>query len=134
IRTWSVSGTALALCTRSSSLSMSTSTSISGSLLLRRDGGSGATGGIHLPESPRYRFGHQLVDPAPEGGDLLDAAGGDEAVLRPGHQVARLHVRRERPVQVVHLELPLEVGDHSQSLDHRLRPPAAGLLAHDPGE
>ena len=39
------------------------------------------------------------------------------------------------PVQVVHLELVLEVGDHAQALDDHLRVPAAGevddeLLEH----
>ena len=55
-------------------------------------------------------------------------------VLRARHQVHGLDVRRELPVQVVHLELPLEVGDRAQALHHRPRAPAAGELDHELGE
>ena len=35
---------------------------------------------------------------------------------------------------MVHLELPLEVGDHAQALDHRPRAPALGELDDELGE
>ena len=35
---------------------------------------------------------------------------------------------------MVHLKLPLEVGDHTQALDHRLRAPAAGEVDDELGE
>src|SRR5919198_3080757 len=147
MRTWSVSGTAFALCTRSSSLSIRTSTSMGSQstasigkralsasfrgygrlhLLLRADRSAGATAREELLEAPGNRVRNKLVDLAAERGDLFHAARGDEAVLRSRHHVDRLDVRRERSVQVVHLELPFEVRDHAQPLHHRLRAPAAG--------
>ena len=41
---------------------------------------------------------------------------------------------RERAVQLVHLELPLEVGDHAEALHHRRRAPAAGEVDDELGE
>src|SRR5436190_11176425 len=126
MRTWSVSGTAFALCTRSSSLSISTRTSMwsqctacAGLLLwvLRR---SGPSAGEELLEPARYRLRHQLVDAPAEACDLLHAARGDEAHLRACHHVDRLDVGRKRAVQLVHLELPLEVGDHAEAFDDHL--------------
>src|SRR2546422_9450472 len=107
MRTWSVSGTALALCTRSSSLSMRTSTSMALSLLAGADGGSRSRLRVELAEAPGDRRRDELVDVAAEGGDLLDAARGDEAVLRAGHHVHRLDVRSEQAVSVVHSERSL---------------------------
>src|SRR5919204_6810756 len=125
MRTWSVRGTAFALCTRSSSLSMRTSTSMSRRiLLLRADGSAGPTAREELGEATRDGLGDELVHLAAERGDLLHAARRHEAVLRAGHDVDGLDVRREGPVQVVHLELPLEVRDHAQALHHRPGAPA----------
>src|SRR5688572_14946975 len=110
MRTWSVSGTALALCTRSSSLSMSTSTSmVCGSLLLRRDRRTTLRSRKHLLKAACDRFRNQLRHASAERRDLLHTARGEEAVLRARHQVHRLDFRREIPVEVVHLEFPLEV-------------------------
>src|SRR5215207_3963806 len=112
MRTWSVKGTAFALWTRSSSLSMRTRTSIRRSVLvesekplfLRGKRGPGLPLREHLGEASRDRFGHEHVDRAAERGDLLDAARGDEAVLRVRHEVDGLDVGREGAVQMVHLE------------------------------
>src|SRR3989442_1022673 len=135
MRTWSVSGTAFALWIRSSSLSIRTRTSISPpSLLLRAQRGAGPTLRKHLAEAFRNHRRHEFVDLAAEGGDLLYAARGDEAVQRARHHVERLHLRCEDPVQVVHLKLPLEVGDHAKALDHRLRAPAPGKVDDQLGE
>src|SRR5687768_13696730 len=125
MRTWSVSGTAFALCTRSSSLSIRTSTSIRRILLLRAQRRPAAPVREHAPEPLGYGFRNQLVHVSTEGGDLLHAAGGDEADLGARHHENRLDFRGERPVQVVHLKLPLEVRDHAQALDDHLRLPAA---------
>ena len=78
--------------------------------------------------------GTNSVHVSAERGDLLHAARGDEAELRARHHVDGLDVGRERAVQVVHLELPLEVGDHAQPLHHRLRAPAAGEVDDELGE
>src|SRR4051794_10119034 len=128
MRTWSVSGTAFALCTRSSSLSIRTRTSIRSSLLVGADGSAFLAGAVQLAEPARDGIGHEFLDVSAERGDLLHAARGDEAVLRAGHHVDGLDLRRERAVQVVHLELPLEVRDHAQALHHRPRAPAAREL------
>src|ERR671935_1626967 len=135
MRTWSVSGTAFALCTRSSSLSMRTSTSMSRRiLLLRADGSAGPTAREELGEATRDGLGDELVHLAAERGDLLHAARRHEAVLRAGHDVDGLDVRREGPVQVVHLELPLEVRDHAQALHDHLRVPLAREVDDELGE
>src|SRR5947209_10832941 len=101
MRTWSVSGTAFALCTRSSSLSMRTRTSMAGECSRRAGfrlfrgvlGGARAAVREQLAEAPRNRLRDELVHPAAEGCDLLDAARRDEAVLRARHHVHRLDVR-----------------------------------------
>src|ERR1700692_2502027 len=84
--TWSVRGTGLALCTKSSSLSMSTRTSINGHL--RGASGPRSVGRVdifsHIPFSSAPQlflqaYGHlvgdEIVDPSPERRKLLDAAG-----------------------------------------------------------
>src|SRR5690348_5963709 len=107
MRTWSVSGTALALCTRSSSLSIRTSTSMALSLLLRAQRGAAASVREELPETLGDRLGDQFVHLSAKGGDLLHAGGRDERDLRARHHEDRLDVGREVPVELVHLELPL---------------------------
>src|SRR5712691_444164 len=141
MRTWSVSGTAFALWTRSSSLSIRTSTSMvwkssfggcrngpARGSLARILGGPGPAGREELLEALRHRVGHEGGDVAAVRGDLLDAAGRDEAHGRACHHVDGLDVGREMPVQLVHLELPLEVRDDAQPLDDRLRLPLAREL------
>src|SRR6516225_3621757 len=129
MRTWSVRGTALALCTRSSSLSMRTRTSIRrSSLLLVTDRGAAAAVGEHLLQAACDGRGYQLFDISAEGCDLLHPARRDETDLRAGHHVNRLDLRRQRPVQLVHLELVLEVRDHPQPLHDRLGIPAPGEI------
>src|SRR5581483_10845443 len=81
-----------------------------------------------LLEPSRDRLGHERGDVAPERGDLLHAARRDEAHVRARHHVDGLDVGREVAVQLVHLELPLEVGDHAQPLHDRLRLPFAREL------
>src|SRR5436190_9556217 len=119
MRTWSVSGTALALCTRSSSLSINTRTSMDvqcrdspggrtppfRALLLRVERRAWPGARVELLKAARDRLRDELVDVAAEARDLLDAARRHEAVLGPRHDVDGLDLRREQPVQVVHLEL-----------------------------
>src|SRR5205085_7444676 len=126
MRTWSVRGTAFALWTRSSSLSMRTRTSMLAMILLLGVQGSPApTAGKELPQTARDGRWHQLLDISAEGSDLLHAARRHEADLRARHHVDGLDVGRERAVQLVHLELPLEVGDDAQPLDDHARVPLA---------
>src|SRR5258708_40307802 len=138
MRTWSVRGTAFALCTRSSSLSIRTSTSMvrkscSGGCrngpawgsFARVLGGPGPPGREELLEALRHRVRHEGGDVAAVRSDLLDAARRNKAHGRARHHVDGLDVGREVPVQLVHLELPLEVRDDPEALDDRLRIPLA---------
>src|SRR5947208_2424802 len=135
MRTWSVSGTAFALCTRSSSLSMSTSTSmVCGSLLLRRHGRTALRSRKHLLEAASDGLGNEILDAPAERRHLLDPARGEEAVLRARHEVHRLHFGCEVAIQMMHLEFPLEIGDGPQSFHHGLRSPTAREFDHQLGE
>src|SRR3954452_1579228 len=109
-RTWSVSGTCLALWTRSSSLSISTRTSMALPVSSARD---------RFLQASRHSLGHELRDVASEDGDLLHSAGGEKTVLRRRHQVDGFDVRGQLAVELVHLELVLEVRDRAQSFDDR---------------
>src|SRR5919205_2573211 len=145
MRTWSVSGTAFALWTRSSSLSMRTRTSMSAaSYSCGPTWKSGLLAGVlgrpgpsvreeHL-EPLRDRRRHELRHVAAERRDLLHAARRDEAHLRARHHVHRLDLRRELAVELVHLELPLEVRDDAQALDDHLRVPLAREVDDELGE
>src|ERR1051326_3368037 len=128
MRTWSVNGTAFALWTRSSSLSMRTSTSI-GSLVYGLFGRvlrcSRAAGREKLCKPLGYGVRDELGHPSSECGNLLHAARGDEADRGARHHVDSLDLRRERPVELVHLELPLEIRDDAEPLHDRLRLPLA---------
>src|SRR5438045_1706026 len=109
MRTWSVSGTAFAWCTRSSSLSISTRTSIgrqftlahqtarrqASRLLGRVLGSAGSAVRIELAETARDRLGNELGDAPAERRDLLHAARRDERDARARHHVHRLDLRRE---------------------------------------
>src|SRR3954467_3141113 len=120
MRTWSVSGTAFALCTRSSSLSMRTRTSIgsyscgfsgvpgrpSGKSSMNRLATGPGTSSSTLPPNAAISF-TQLVAPSGHRGELQSAARRDEADLRAHHHVDGLDVGSQRPVQLIHLELPL---------------------------
>src|ERR1039458_7740992 len=115
-------GTDLALCTKSSSLSMSTKTSIA----------SPSSSAFQLFLQPSRDFaGDEIVDPAPEGGELLHTTRRKETVLRAGHQVNRLDLRVLPAVELVHLQLVLEVRDRAQSLHDRLCPNVAGGINHE---
>src|SRR4051812_25483656 len=113
MRTWSVSGTAFASCTRLSSLSMRTRTST------RVTPSTIGGGGEPALERARHDGRNELLDGTAERGDLLDAARGDEAVLRGRRDPERLDLRRLHPVEVAHLELPLVVGDGAETLHER---------------
>src|SRR4051794_1489373 len=127
MRTWSVSGTAFALCTRSSSLSINTRTSMGPlSLLLRAGRGAAPALGEQIAETCGNCRGNELIDVSAEGRNLLHAAGRDKRVQRARHHVDGLDLGGEMAVQLVHLKLPLEVRDHAQALDDRLRLPATG--------
>src|SRR5919109_2185058 len=112
---------------------MRTRTSM-GSLFLRIFRGSRTAAREKLCKSTCYGGRHELVDLPAEGRDLLDPARGDEADRRARHDVDRLDLRRKRAVQLVHLELPLEVRDHAQPLDDRLRVPLAREINDELGE
>src|SRR5215218_4413003 len=114
-------GTPLALLTRSSSLSMRTRTSMG---LLARS----SSAGERFLQAPRDRVGDEVGDVAPEGGDLLDSARGQETVLRRRHQVDGLDVVGEMAVELVHLQLVLEVRDRAQALDDRRRSDPARVV------
>src|SRR5215218_9498087 len=106
-RTWSVSGTCLALWTRSSSLSMRTRTSMG---LLAR-----SSSAVELfLQAPRHLVRDEVRYVAPEGRDLLDSARGQETVLRRRHQVDRFDVVGQMAIELVHLQLVLEVRDRAQ--------------------
>src|SRR4051812_6784912 len=128
MRTWSVRGTAFALCTRSSSLSIRTRTSMAFSLLLGRQWSAASAVREHLLQAHGDSFWHELFYVSAERRNLLHPAGGDETDLRARHHVDGLDVGREVAVQLVHLELPLEVGHDPQALHDHLRIPAAGEL------
>src|SRR4051794_60691 len=81
--------------------------------------------GEHLLQAPRDRMWDKFLDVSTERRDLLHAARGHEADLRAGHHVDRLDLRREVAVELVHLELPLEIGYDAQALHDHLRVPAA---------
>src|SRR4051794_33099425 len=96
------------------------------SLLLVRQGSATSTVREHLLQAAGDGCWHELFDISAERRDLLHAARGYEADLRARHHVDGLDVGSERPVQLVHLELPLEVGDDAQPLDDRAGLPTAG--------
>src|SRR5436190_18185996 len=101
---------------------------------LRIFGGSRPTLREKLGEPLGYALGHELVHLSAEGGYLLHAAGGDEADARAGHHVDGLDLGSQRPVELVHLELPLEVGDDAEALHDRLRSPFTGKVDDQLGE
>src|SRR3954454_22627379 len=76
-----------------------------------------------LGEPLGYALGDEVVHLSAEGRDLLYPAGRNEAHARAGHHVDGLDLRREGAVQLVHLELPLEVRDHTEAFHDRLRLP-----------
>src|SRR4029078_4665969 len=110
MRTWSVSGTAFALWTRSSSLSMRTSTPTSAASYScgptwPRASFAGILGRARPPvreehlEPLRDRSRHELRDVAAERGDLLHATRRDEAHLWARHHVHGLDVRGELAIE-----------------------------------
>src|ERR1700751_2623197 len=121
-----------ALCTRSSSLSISTSTSIVAypcrapaawglwiDFMYSSDAISSASE-LFL-QALCDLLGDQILDLPPERRKLIHAALGQETVLRARHQVHGLYLRVLAPVQLAHLELVLEVGDRAQALHDRVR-------------
>src|SRR5947208_930159 len=99
---------------------MRTSTSMGAAiLLLGVEGGPTPTAREELAEAARDGRRNEIADVSAERRDLLHTARGHEAHLRARHHVDRLDVGRERAVELVHLELPLEVRDDAQALhDH----------------
>src|SRR5438132_7737912 len=81
-----------------------------------------------------YGLWDALVHPSSERRDLLHAARRDEADRRARHHVDGLDLGREGAIELVHLELPLEVGDHSKALHDHLRVPLAGEVHDELGE
>src|ERR1700756_3924796 len=73
-------------------------------------------------QASRHAFGHEAFNGSTERGELLDATGAEETVLRAGHQVEGVDVRRLHAVELAHLQLVLEVGDRAQPLDDRPGP------------
>src|SRR6266550_1585485 len=99
---------------------------VHGLLFLRILRGTRPTVGKQLGKPPGYGLRDEFVHFPAEGSDLLHAARGDEAHGGAGHHVDRLHVGRQGAVQLVHLELPFEVGDHPQALHDHLGVPLVG--------
>src|SRR3954464_508592 len=112
-------GTPLALCTKSSSLSMRTRTSMAVVSSLARE--------LFL-QPPRAGVRNEAFDVPAEGGELLDPARAEKTVLRRAHQVHRLDVVGLARVELGHLQLVLEVGDRAQSLDDCDGPDAARVV------
>src|SRR5215211_5204447 len=109
-------GTPLALCTKSSSLSMRTRTSMAvGNSLARQ---------LFL-QPPCDGVRNEALDVPAKGGELFDPARAEETVLRRAHQVHRLDVVGLARVELSHLQLVFEIGNRAQSLDDRDRPDAA---------
>src|SRR5258707_7247 len=102
-----------------------------GILLLVVEGGPALAGREKLPQTARDGRWYQLFDISAKGGNLLYPTGRDEADLGAGHHVDGLDIGGQRPVQLVHLELIFEVGDHPQALHDHLRVPAAGEVDHE---
>src|SRR5215203_3431325 len=115
-------GTSLALCTKSSSLSISTRTSIATFPSLAAQ--------LFL-QPCRDPLRDQSFDRSAEPGQLLDPARAEETVLGAGHEVERVDVGSLQAVELVHLELVLEVGDRAQALDDDLRPLLAREVDHE---
>src|SRR5471030_1694607 len=106
-------GTDLALCTKSSILSISTRTSIA----------SPSSSAFQLFLQPARDLARdEIVDPAPKGGELLHATRRQKTVLRAGHQVNRLYLGVLPAVELIHLQLVLEIRDCAQPLHDCLRP------------
>src|SRR5436190_4537732 len=96
---------------------MRTSTSMGAAiLLLGVEGGPTPTAREELAEAARDGRRNEIVDVSAERCDLLHAARGDETHLRARHHVDGLDVGGERAVELIHLELPFEVGDDAQAL------------------
>src|SRR3954471_1658136 len=108
-------GTPLALCTKSSSLSMRTRTSMAVVSSLARQ--------LFL-QPPGDGVRNEAFDVPAEGGELLDPARAEETVLGRAHQVHRFDVVGLSRVELGHLELVFEVGDRTQAFHDRDRPDA----------
>src|SRR4051794_41826529 len=64
---------------------------------------------------------HEIVDLTPKGGQLPDAARGQEAVLRRAHEIYGLDVRCLQAVELGYLEVVFEVRDRPHAPDYRPR-------------
>src|SRR4028118_1211320 len=110
--------------TSSSNLSMSTSTSIFGNLVLcLRSLYLTVRAGINLPDALKYAVWHQPAHVAPVPGDLPHRARAEEAVLRRRHDKHGLYLGGHCPVELRLLELRLEIGDGPAALAHSPGPP-----------
>src|SRR3712207_4419672 len=95
--------------TSSSNLSMSTSTSIFGNLVLcLRFPYLTVRAGINLPHALQYAVGDQPAHVSAVPGDLPDRARGEETVLGGRHYKDGLDVRSHVPVELSLLELGLD--------------------------
>src|SRR4249919_3500286 len=84
-----------------------------------------------LRETARHALRHEFVNLSAECCYLLHTAGRNEADRGARHHIDRLDLGSEVAVELVHLGLPLEVRDHAEALDDRLRLPAARELDHE---
>src|SRR4028118_134442 len=117
--------------TSSSNLSMSTSTSIFGNLVLcLRSLYLTVRDGINLPDALKYAVGHQPAHVAAEPRDLPDRARREETVLRGGHDKDGLDLRRHVPVELRLLELRLAIGHGPEALADGAGPPPPRPLPH----
>src|SRR4030095_4078942 len=97
-------------------------------------GSARSAAGMELAEALRDGGRDELVHVAAARCDLLDATRRDEGDAGARHDVNGLDVGGERSVELVHLELPLEVGDHSQALHDRLSAPLLREVDHEYAE
>src|SRR4028119_1261607 len=109
--------------TSSSNLSMSTSTSIFGNLVLcLRSLYLTVRTRINLPNALKYAVWHQPAHVSPMPGDLPHRARAEETVLRRRHDKHGLYLGGHGPVELRLLELRLEIGDGPEALDDGARP------------
>src|SRR4028118_502322 len=115
--------------TSSSNLSMSTSTSIFGNLVLcLRSLYLTVRAGINLPDALKYAVWPQPAHVAAVPGDLPHRARTQEAVLRCRHNKHGLYLGGHGPVELRLLELRLEIRHRPEAFDYRAGPLLLGEI------
>src|SRR6267142_795922 len=88
-----------------------------------RFGGAGAQASLPQVRLQRLRDvrRYELGDRRPEGDELLHTRSGKEQIVRSGHEIDHLDLRRELAVHVAHLEFELEVRQRAEPADDEAR-------------